>query len=150
LDEAEKRILLRHDPRFIVYMNRQIRQHPFKSVYQILDYYQYNKRGRIKSVNLLEEEHFGSSNQGTDLTWETCCFAIERALKLCTNHQRKVFELRYCTEYPDYLTKGEIIAAIAKLFGKNKATIYRWLDEIIENIECEAVDIRLIPVKTWH
>lgn len=135
-------------PRAILYMDNSL-NFPFLTVYQVLDYYQHNKRGRMKSVNLLEEEH-GSRGHGIDLKWEMCWFAIDRALKFCTAQQVQVFRLRYCTEYPDELSKGEIIQAIASRFGKKKSTVYAWLDEIIEDIEREAVDLRLIPQKKWH
>lgn len=123
---------------------------PFHTVYQVLDYFQYNKRGRLKSVNLLEEEHGSSSGAHVDLRWELCFFAIQRALKYCTQQQVDVFKLRYCTDYPDQYTRGQIVDAIAKRFGKKKSTIYQWLDEIIEDIERESMDLRLISTQKVH
>lgn len=131
-------------PRCIMYNERTIGSYPFSTVYQVIDYYQYNKRGRIKSVNLLEEEH-GNSGERIDLRWEMCLIAIERGLDMSTPLQARVFKRRYCEQYPDEWTKGEIIQAIAWEFSRKKSTIYQWLDAVMEDIEREAVDLRLIP-----
>ena len=124
-------------------------RYPFSTVYQVLDYFQYNKRGRLKSVNLLEEEH-GNSGERVDLRWEMCFFAIQRGLQYCSRQQIEVFKLRYCTNYPDCFSRGEIVQAIAKHYGKKKSTIYEWLDEIVEDIEREAMDLRLISTQKVH
>lgn len=121
--------------------------YPFSDVYQVISFYNHNKIGQAKSVNLLEQETRSTADR-VDLRWEMCCFAIERGLKASPMDKGTAFAWRYAKTWHDRMSVGEIIAEIAKLFKTCPRTIYRWVDDVVADIEREAQDMRLIPPET--
>ena len=121
---------------------------PFADVYQVLNHYLYCKPGRIKPLDI--DQEIRAREDGINLKWEMCVFAIQRGVEKASLQKRRAFWLRYAKQWPAHLTVAEIMRAIGITLHAAPRTLYTWIYEILDNIEREAIDMRLIPPRDLH
>ena len=104
----------------------------FKDIFQIINYLNYNHPGRSKPINLIERETQGNSLENNQDKWTFICIVLSHSLKLFSPIKQKAFSLWYFRqrEIYDFYTKQEL----AKEIGISLATIYRWHNDVLDEL----------------
>lgn len=129
----------------------------FTDVYKLLAYYRYQNPARQKYLNLLEPEIIRTQEttilevsnfdeivcylEGPGMLWNKCAMVVNRALKGAD--AKKALAFKECRLLPDshrYLAKEW-----ARKEQVNIRTVYRWLNEVTDEVKRIALVSELIP-----
>lgn len=117
----------------------------FKHIHDALAFYNNKNPARAKSVNLIEPESRGSSNDylgehhPSDI-WASVCGAINYVLSRNTGPRSEAYRAAYVGNR-DYQKHP---VDIAFSYGVSVRTIYRWLECINDELETELVKRELL------
>lgn len=129
----------------------------FRDIYKLLAYYNLQNPARAKYFNLFEPEIKRSPDitvlevesegnvvlylEGAGVLWTKCASIIDRAVKAFPHDQGRAFKECKLGDFQHQLS----VVEWAKREKVSKATVYRWLSNIQEEIERLAVASQLLP-----
>lgn len=105
----------------------------FEDFYGILGFLRSSAPGKLKPIRYALESR--SSPVDHTERWAKILANFNREIRTFHAEKRRVFRLRYATNWPDSYCVRDIITEISKDTGVARATIYRWLTEMRDQIE---------------